>query len=51
MASLDEKLIEEVRSRDLLYNIRLRKYKDIHAKDSAWRQIAEILGKSGSKHL
>ena len=51
MASLDEKLIKEVHSRDLLYNIWLRKYKDIHVKYSARRQIAEILGISGSKPL
>ena len=48
MATIDDgKLIEEIREHEVLYNIRLKKYKDLNAKESAWKKIAEAMGKSG----
>ena len=47
MATIDDgKLIEEVREHEVLYNIRLKNYKDLNAKESAWKKIAEAMEKS-----
>ena len=45
--SFDEKVIEAVRKRSVLYNITLCGYKDINVKENAWRKVAEEVGKTG----
>ena len=45
--NFDEKVIEAVRKRSILYNITLRGYKDINAKENAWLKVAEEVGKIG----
>ena len=49
----NEKLIEEVRNAEVLYNFRLpgNLYKDLNAKDNAWRKVAASMNQSGIKAI
>lgn len=42
-----EKLIEEVRHYEFLYNLNDKRYGDSQKKDAAWRQIGAKLKQSG----
>ena len=43
----DEKLIESVRSRPILYNVRMRDYRNVYKKDQAWEEVAAEVGQPG----
>ena len=47
MASLDEKLINEVGAFPFLYDCTLKNYKNAQRKDNAWKCIGDAIGLSG----
>ena len=44
---LDENLIIQVENFPCLYNITLKEYKDVKAKDNAWAVVSAAIGSSG----
>ncbi len=43
----EEELIDLVKKCPILYDVRLKVYKDRHLKESAWRSVAEAMKLSG----
>lgn len=48
---IDDLLIDLVRLRPYLYNIKDRRYKDNKLKENAWEAVGEMLSISGKKNL
>ncbi len=45
----EEELIELVKACPILYDVRLKVYKDRNMKDSAWRSVADAMKLNGKK--
>lgn len=45
---MEEKLIEQVRERAVLYNHGSRDYRDQHIRQTAWEEVGKVLNISGS---
>ena len=44
MAASIEKIVEEVRKREILYASSFKAYKDVAKKEAAWKEVAEAVG-------
>jgi len=44
----DEKLVESVRTRPVLYKVKMRDYRNIDKKEQAWEEVANEVNQPGS---